>query len=72
VTVVDDWQGRGLGAELVDRLSERARQEGICRFTAMVAADNAPMAKLLRRYQADLTGRGYGTLEYEIALRGGR
>jgi RimJ/RimL family protein N-acetyltransferase len=68
VTIVDDWQGRGLGAELVDRLSERARQEGICRFTAMVAADNAPMAGLLRRCQADLTGRGYGTLEYEIAL----
>ena len=68
VTVVDDWQGRGLGAELVDRLSERARQEDIRRFTAMVAADNAAVAGLLRRYGANLTGRGYGTVEYEIAL----
>src|SRR6266496_471383 len=38
VTVVDDWQGRGLGAELLARLSDRARQEGICRLTALVSA----------------------------------
>ena len=28
VTVTDDWQHRGLGTELLDRLSERAREEG--------------------------------------------
>src|SRR5262249_12412150 len=37
VTIVDDWQGRGLGTELVTRLSGRARHAGICRFTALVA-----------------------------------
>ncbi len=68
VTIVDDWQGRGLGVELVDRLSERGRQEGICRFTALVAADNAAVAGLLRCYRAELIDRGHGTLEYEIAL----
>jgi RimJ/RimL family protein N-acetyltransferase len=68
VTIVDDWQGRGLGIELMDRLSERARQEGICRFTAMVAADNAAVAGLLRCYRAELVDWGHGTLEYEMAL----
>jgi GNAT superfamily N-acetyltransferase len=29
VTIVDEWQGRGLGTELVAQLSDRARQEGI-------------------------------------------
>jgi GNAT superfamily N-acetyltransferase len=33
VTVVDEWQGRGLGTELLAQLSERARSEGIHRFT---------------------------------------
>src|SRR5215831_2430990 len=46
VTVVDDWQGRGLGTELLIRLSARARSEGICRFTALVADDNMAMAAL--------------------------
>jgi GNAT superfamily N-acetyltransferase len=32
VTVVDDWQGRGLGTELLAQLSGRARAEGIRRF----------------------------------------
>ena len=34
VTVVDDWQGRGLGTELLTQLSGRARREGVLRFTA--------------------------------------
>jgi len=68
VTVIDAWQGRGLGTELLTRLSERACQEGIHRFTAAVAADNAAMAGLLRTFGADLTGREFGTLEYEIEL----
>ena len=68
VTVIDDWQGRGLGTELLARLSERACQEGISRFTAAVAADNAAMAGLLRSFGGDLMRREFGTLEYEMAL----
>ena len=68
VTIVDDWQGRGLGTELLTRLSRRARSEGIHRFTALVAADNVAMAGLLRNMSASLVGRGPGTVEYEITL----
>jgi RimJ/RimL family protein N-acetyltransferase len=68
VTIVDDWQGRGLGTELLARLSDRARQAGIDRFTALVGAENAAMAGLLRKMGACLAGRGPGTVEYEVAL----
>ena len=68
VAIIDDWQGRGLGTELLTRLSDRARPEGIRRFTAAVAADNAAMAGLLRNRGADLVGREFGTLEYEVEL----
>jgi RimJ/RimL family protein N-acetyltransferase len=68
VTVIDDWQGRGLGTELVAQLSQRARSEGIRRFTALVAADNPAMARLLRNVRADLVRREPGALQYEIVL----
>jgi RimJ/RimL family protein N-acetyltransferase len=68
VTIVDDWQGRGLGTELVAQLSDRARSEGIRRFTALVAADNPAMTGLLRHVRADLVRRERGALQYEIML----
>jgi len=40
VTVVDDWQGRGLGRALLDRLTYRARREGVRYFSALVQNDN--------------------------------
>ena len=72
VTIVDDWQGRGLGTELLARLSDRARQEGICRITALTAADNVAVAALLRNAGARLVRRGRGTVEYEITLTSGQ
>ena len=71
VTIVDEWQGRGLGTELLAQLTGRARCEGISRFTALVSADNAAMAGLLRNMGAELAGRGPGTVEYEITLAPG-
>ena len=68
VTVADDWQDRGLGAELLSQLSGRARCEGIRRFTALVSPDNAAMAGLLRNAGADLARRGPDALEYVISL----
>jgi RimJ/RimL family protein N-acetyltransferase len=68
VTIVDEWQGRGLGTELLARLSDRARQAGICRFTATVAYGNAAMTGLLQNMGAELAGHGPGTVDYVIAL----
>ena len=68
VTIVDDWQGRGLGTELVARLADRALDEGIHRFTALVSAENVAVGLLLRTMRASLVGRESSTLEYEIAL----
>ena len=47
VTVVDDWQGRGLGTALTRILAGRAAEEGISHFTAMLLAENKEMTALL-------------------------
>ncbi len=71
VTIVDDWQGRGLGTELLAQMSDRARQEGIRRFTALADAGNVAVAALLRNAGAHLVRRGRDTVEYEITLASG-
>jgi len=70
VTVVDEWHRRGLGTELLNRLADRARQEGIRHFTALVSSDNAGVQGLLREslVGARVTDRESGAVEYEIPL----
>jgi GNAT superfamily N-acetyltransferase len=68
ITIADEWQGRGLGRELLARLSRRARQEGIRRFTALVAAGNVAMTALLRNAGGTLADGGSDTVEFEIVL----
>ena len=49
ITVVDDWQRRGVGTELIKRLSDRAREEDVKRFTAVLLAENHEMRGLLEK-----------------------
>ena len=49
VVVADDWQGRGVGSELLNQLVVRALDEGIERFEAPVLAANADAIHVLRR-----------------------
>jgi ribosomal protein S18 acetylase RimI-like enzyme len=48
VTVIDDWQGRGLGRRLLQRLATRARHEGVRQFSALVKVENPAAVELLR------------------------
>jgi len=70
VTVADEWQRRGLGTELLSRLTDRARQEGIRHFTGLVASDNVAVTRLLHdgRVGVRVTERDPDSVEYAIAL----
>ena len=72
VTVADDWQGRGLGTELLRRIMERAGEEGVRRFTALVEADNDTMIHVLHELGGEVreteTESGGGAVAYEITL----
>jgi GNAT superfamily N-acetyltransferase len=69
VAVLESWQGRGVGKALLHRLADRARGEGITRFTALMLSDNRPMRRLL----ADLgtprmLSSGAGAVELAVDL----
>jgi GNAT superfamily N-acetyltransferase len=69
VTVIDEWQGRGVGTALLEALIARARENGVDRFTASLLATNEPMIELLHDIgEATLTQSGPGTKEYEVVL----
>jgi GNAT superfamily N-acetyltransferase len=69
VTVIDDWQGHGLGTALCQLLAERARDEGIERFTALLLASNDQMQDVLASLgPAQVISRDAGTIEIEVAI----
>jgi RimJ/RimL family protein N-acetyltransferase len=73
VEVVDDWHRRGLGTALLAQLSERARQNGLTRYTAVVSPDNDVVLGALERAGAKRTGTttdGEVELAVEVPVEG--
>jgi GNAT superfamily N-acetyltransferase len=70
ITVADEWQRRGVGRLLLERLSDRARAEGITHFSALVSGDNRGMQALIARlgYPAHISQVREGTFLYEVEL----
>lgn len=69
VTVADDWHGRGLGTAMLHELAQRAREEGVKRFTAYVLARNDDMIDLLFRMgPAKVVDRANGAVQIEAEL----
>jgi RimJ/RimL family protein N-acetyltransferase len=69
VAVADDWQGQGIGSELLHRLTERARAEGIKRFSGSILEENRPMRELMAELgEVRVTDRAAGTIDVEVDL----
>jgi GNAT superfamily N-acetyltransferase len=70
VTVLDEFQGMGLGSMLADELAWRARMRGVRRFTATMANDNVPAGRLFARLTGHLerhyTGNGVSEVEGDL------
>jgi L-amino acid N-acyltransferase YncA len=74
VAVTDARQGNGLGGLLLERLTHRARQEGVRRFTAVLLTHNLAMAHLFEGIGAARVIAGDGNnieLEVELPLETG-
>ena len=69
VSVVDAWQGRGLGGELLRRLTGRAREHGVERFQASLFAFNHSMLALFEEVgEVQVHERGMGQIEIDVEL----
>lgn len=52
IVVGDDWQGQGVGRELMGRLVDAAITRGVVRFEATMLADNVAIQRLSERFAA--------------------
>ena len=68
ITVVDDYQGRGLGTLLLGLLAAAARAGGVERFRAYVLDENQPMRMLLQQLGATVRYDSPGLLTLEVPL----
>jgi len=54
VVIRDDWQGQGLGTQLLGYLLQIAREQGVAGFTAEILKENVGMLHLLHKYGLDI------------------
>jgi acetyltransferase len=72
ILVADRYQGHGLGSELLTRLIDVARQEGLVRIVAEILETNGPMIRLSRRLGFSISGEpqdGSLTATLEVGAR---
>jgi GNAT superfamily N-acetyltransferase len=68
VTIVDDFQGRGLGTLLLEALGAVALEHGIRRFSGIALADNAAIRDVLEGLGATVRFDSPGLVRVEVDL----
>jgi GNAT superfamily N-acetyltransferase len=68
ITVIDAYQGRGIGARLLDVLVLEALQHGITRFEGLLLAENTVSRRMLDRAGARIERDGGALLRFTLDL----
>ena len=67
----DDFQGQGIGMELLTYLTYLAKREGLLGFTAEVLMENRPMLRLFEKMGFDIRRQSeQGVYELTMTFRG--
>ena len=69
MTISDAWQRHGLGTELLRRLVEIGRDEGLERISADILADNAGMRAVAKKVGFKVRTDGEGDCRAEMWLK---
>lgn len=69
VTVVDEYQSRGIGALLVPLVAHTAVANGFERLEGQVLGENLRMLSLLRKLGAHIATPSQGAIDFDVDLR---
>ncbi len=68
--VQDDWQGQGIGSQLLAHITVLAKKQGLRGFTATVLAENQAMLTLFERMDVEMEKRwDHGVVELTMLFR---
>jgi len=68
ITVADEFQNRGVGRALLDRLIHSAKENGVRKFSGYVLRDNAAMLHILETFPCRRTDAGGNVLLFEFPI----
>ncbi len=68
ITVLDEYQGRGIGTSLVGLLEQEARERGIGTFRNYVLAENQPLLEIFRQLGGHLEVEGPGLYRVDLPI----
>jgi len=70
IVVIDEWQRRGVGRQLLARLAHRAADEGVRCFSGVMADDNVGVVALVRSAGSRIavTGIDAGTVRFVMPV----
>jgi acetyltransferase len=70
VTVVDEFQGQGVGTELMKKLVETAKSNSVEILRGFVLPSNRVMLALCRRFDAETVREDASTMRADIRIKG--
>ncbi len=68
VTVIDEFQKRGVGMILLNALMDRARENRIRVFRGSVLVSNYHMIRILKGHKAKFSNEGNGSLRFDLEI----
>ncbi len=69
LTVIDDYQHRGVGKMLMFILAESAALHGVKTFTALVHSDNWPMQNFLKKFGGIVDSRAPESINIQLNVK---
>ncbi|MEE8599765.1 GNAT family N-acetyltransferase [Euzebya tangerina] len=70
ITVIDEYQGRGIGTALIGMLEQLAHARGIRTFRNYVLAENRTMLEIFRQLDGEIQPEGSTVFRVDVPVRG--
>lgn len=70
ITVIDSYQGRGIGTALIGLLEQLAHQRGITTFRNYVLAENTAMLQIFRELDGEVVRESAGLYRVDVPVPG--